>query len=105
MPLRLKLKSIPIDLVLMLSNPRGRAMKRKITNLMWALASLIAVNQVFAQSSHDVVSGADADFMGNTSKFDIASPDGRFKLEFAGHLQQRNEFTYDTEAKEKDLQI
>lgn len=80
-------------------------MKRKITNLMWALASLIAVSQAFAQSSHDIVSGTDADFIGNTSKFDIASPDGKFRLEFAGHLQQRNEFTYNPESKEKDLQI
>ncbi len=78
-------------------------MRKKITYIVCAITALMAVNQAFAQSSHDAVSGPDADFADNTSKFEIGSPDGNYKLGFGGHLQWNNNFTYRPETKIKDF--
>lgn len=72
---------------------------------MCAVASLITVNQVFAQSSHDSLNYADPDTMEDMSKFAISTPDGNFKLAIKGHVQQRNEWTYVPETKDKNLSI
>ncbi len=77
-------------------------MQKRKMYLVCALASLLTV-PAFAQSSHDEISGPDADFSKNTSKFEIGSPDGNYKLGFAGHLQHDNKFTYVSQGEVKDF--
>lgn len=78
-------------------------MQKKTVFLAFALTGLMGANQVLAQSSHDAITGADADFMDNTSKFEISSPDGNYKLGFGGHFQHDNTFTYINEPGTKDF--
>lgn len=77
-------------------------MQKRKMYLVCALASLLTM-PAFAQSAHDAISGPDADFSNNTSKFEIASPDNNYKLGIAGHLQHDNQFVYTTEGEKKEF--
>lgn len=80
-------------------------MQKNRAYIVCAISALMAVNQGFAQSAHDSVSGQDADFLGNTSTFEISSPDKNYRMEFAGHLQQRNQFSYNVDSKAKNFSM
>lgn len=81
-------------------------MRASFQFLLGALIALISTNQAFAQSSHDAVSGAEADMPADgMNEFAIASSDGKYKMRFRGHLQQNNRFTYMAKTEKKDVDI
>lgn len=81
-------------------------MHKKCGILLTAIAALLSFNQAYAQSSHDIITDVDHD-LGDSSgdRFEITSPDGKFKMAFKGHVQQNNKYSHRAGTDQHDIDI
>lgn len=97
---KLKINCIPVfGFDALLEKTRGNAMHKRNGILVAAIAAMLSFNQAYAQSSHDVLTDVDADLPdADSDRFEIASPNGKYKMGFKGHVQQHNQYTYNPKA-------
>jgi hypothetical protein len=86
--------------------PRGNEMQKKRAYLVCVITALMTFGQAMAQSSHDAVSGKDADLKHAASdRFEVVSADGKYRLGFRGLLQENNKFSYTVNSEKKNIDI